>query len=367
MSLATIIVGAATYPAFEALDSLNAAGVPFSKMFVHLGHTRPSGTIKHPTVRFHPMLHSKIYYMELPGAKACAFIGSHNMTSFALNGLNGEAGVLLEGDKNSVEFEQIRNHIEEARSQAVQYSPGMKQSLAWWAREFLDGLKAEIKLPTDWSTGRTILIFAQAEQHDRPASGDELYFEIPSGIEQIESLKTEAHLFLFETLPANPWEALRRAAVADGRYTCRILGADNKQGNREVETDWQIEGKAPPILNNVPSRSFRPATSSGMQQVRAEVLSPGVLPFEYLFEQEKVEWEPEYSDYSQLYAVRPSDKRQLAVKDDPDDRNPNKGWSLVKGLVRRDERRERDQLALQLASPDSGSFILVSLRRRRRN
>ncbi len=35
-----------------------------------------------------------IYYMELPGGDACAFIGSHNVTAFALTGLNGEAAVL---------------------------------------------------------------------------------------------------------------------------------------------------------------------------------------------------------------------------------------------------------------------------------
>jgi len=39
-------------------------------------------------------------------------------------------------------------------------------------------------------------------------------FEIPSGIEQIQSLKTETHLFLFDTLPPNPWDALQLATNA---------------------------------------------------------------------------------------------------------------------------------------------------------
>ncbi len=70
-------------------------GVPLDRIRVHLGHTRESGTKKHPFVRHHPMLHSKIYYMEMPNDEACAFIGSHNVTSFALRGLNGEAAVML--------------------------------------------------------------------------------------------------------------------------------------------------------------------------------------------------------------------------------------------------------------------------------
>src|SRR5437879_1796521 len=62
--LKTLIVGAATYPAFEALDALISAGVPADRLNVHLGHTYKTGGRKNPFARYHPMLHSKIYYME---------------------------------------------------------------------------------------------------------------------------------------------------------------------------------------------------------------------------------------------------------------------------------------------------------------
>ena len=45
------------------------------------------------------MLHSKVYLLDMPGDEAVAVIGSHNMTGFALGGLNGEASVMLEGHK----------------------------------------------------------------------------------------------------------------------------------------------------------------------------------------------------------------------------------------------------------------------------
>ncbi|MCB1127906.1 MAG: hypothetical protein KDM81_15535, partial [Verrucomicrobiae bacterium] len=89
--LQTLVVGAATYPGFAVLDELLAAGVPSGRLRVHLGHTGPTGGKNNPFARYHPMLHSKVYYMELPDATACAFIGSHNATAFALTGLNGEA------------------------------------------------------------------------------------------------------------------------------------------------------------------------------------------------------------------------------------------------------------------------------------
>ena len=46
-------------------------------LYVHLGHTASTGWQKKPFFQFHPMLHSKVYYMEFPDSRASAFIGSH--------------------------------------------------------------------------------------------------------------------------------------------------------------------------------------------------------------------------------------------------------------------------------------------------
>src|SRR5690348_15024183 len=70
--LNTLVIGAATYPGFMALDELVAMGVPRNRLLVHLGHSRNTNTKKHPFARYHPMLHSKVYYMEFPGDLACA-------------------------------------------------------------------------------------------------------------------------------------------------------------------------------------------------------------------------------------------------------------------------------------------------------
>ncbi len=366
MRLNTLIVGAATYPAFGALDDLLAAGVPSNRLFFHLGHTRGTGGKRNPFARYHPMLHSKVYYMELPGAQACAFIGSHNLTLFALEGLNGEAATMIEGPFGSPEFDKVRSHIKVAQSQAVQYSPGMKEAYAWWTREFIDGLKAEVQIPPDWGTVRTILLFASAAPKDRPKTGDHLYFEIPAGIEQIESLKTETHLFLFDKLPADPWKALTAALNADATYTCRTLGVENRQGNKEVVANWRIDETPTPVLRTVPGGTFRPLTQIGKQQVRAEVQSSSVDDYEYRFERDRAVWDPEFAAEGQLEEP-PQASTKVAQYTAHGRREAVRGWKLVKGLVRREgSARERDQAALQLVSPDSGSFILVSLKRRRR-
>lgn len=361
-SLATFVVGAATYPAFEAMDDLIAAGVPADRLHVHLGHSRLSGTRKHPIVRYHPMLHSKIYFMELPERKACAFIGSHNVTSFALDGKNGEASVRFEGDANSTEFDTVRRHIAAAKAEAVAYSPSLKDGLAWWTREFLDGLKAEMKIPSDWVTVRTLLVFAQSPLGGLPKSGDEFYFEIPAGIEQIESLKTETHLFLFRSLPADPWEALNRATNAEASFTCKTLGADNKRGNREVAADWQIDNNRTPVFTAVPGGVYRPSVATGMQQVRAEIDHRSVLPYEYGFDREKAGWEPVFADDAKTQLANP------VRREYPDGGKSEGPWLLVRSLKPRSlQQPEKDEMALKEAAPESGSFLLVSLRRRRKD
>jgi hypothetical protein len=363
--LQTLVVGAATYPGFEALDKLLTAGVPQDRLHVHLGHTAETGGHKNPFARFHPMLHSKVYYMELPGGDACAFIGSHNVTAFALTGLNGEAAVLLEGPITSVEFDKIRQHIGTARSQSVVYTPAMKDAYAWWTREFIDGMKAEMKVPQDWTTVRTILLFASAGRGDRPKTGEHLYFEIPAGIEQIESLKTETHLFLFDALPTTPWQALDQARSSDARYTCITLGAENKQGNKELVAQWRIDGSPRPVLTRVPGATYRPSPPPGMQQVRAEIKAPSVQPFEYLFERESVAWTPEFAAHGELRL--PEGRLEEPVNEEARaGYGAIRTWRLVKGLVRIGSTREKDAAALKLAAPESGSFVLVSLRRRRR-
>jgi hypothetical protein len=112
--LKALVVGSATYSGFQALDDLLAAGVQKNRLYVHLGHTSGTGG-PNTFVRYHPMLHSKVYFMELANSNACAFIGSHNITGFALTGLNGEAATMLEGPSNSPEFDKIRAHIITAR------------------------------------------------------------------------------------------------------------------------------------------------------------------------------------------------------------------------------------------------------------
>jgi hypothetical protein len=273
---------------------------------------------------------------------------------------------MLEGQRQSPEFGKIRNHIATAQRQAASYSPAMKEAYAWWTREFFDGMKSEVGLPSDWSATRTIILFASVGPGARPRLGEQLYFEIPEGIEKIQTLSTETHLFLFTTLPADPMQALNNTASAIAHYTCRTLGAENRQGNREVVANWRLDG-ARPILTEVLSGVYRPNPQGGMQQVRAEIMEAEVPPFEYLFERERVGWDPVLSEDEQLSAS-PQLADGIALIEARGGKRGNLAWKLVINLAAREGPAiEKDEVALRLARPEAGSFLLVSVRRRRKN
>ena len=66
--LSTLVVGAGTWRAFDAFDRLLSLGVGPDRLQVHLGHTRltTSEKAKYAFLRYHPMLHSKVYLFEMP-------------------------------------------------------------------------------------------------------------------------------------------------------------------------------------------------------------------------------------------------------------------------------------------------------------
>jgi hypothetical protein len=356
--LSTFIVGAGTYPAFEALDGLIASGVSQSSLFIHLGHTAKTTGKNNPFARYRPMLHSKIYYFEMPDGTASAFIGSNNLTSYAMRGLNGEASVLLEGSMQDPAFAEIRSHISKAQIQARPYDTSLKSAYAYWFREYLAGLAEKTRDPRDFTNGRIILIFAESEEGSDPCAGDIIFFEIPHGITLLKTLKTEVHLFLFDTLPPNPLAALNQVASSKRRFSCIVSGIADKQGFTEVPANWKILDSAKPVLEEIPSGTLRPATPKNMQQVQAEVKRELKAPPKYLFENPINQWDPVYIPNDKNSLNPDYGKSASESKEAPS----NQGvWHLVTGLRPRERNsKEKDKMLLDFVAPSSGSFILVS-------
>jgi HKD family nuclease len=342
--LSTFIVGAGTYPAFQALDELISAGVSPGSLFVHLGHAVDQSANKSSNL-FRTMLHSKIYYFENTDGTASAFIGSNNMTSYAMRGLNGEACVLLEGSRNEPSFAEIRAHIEEACLQARPYDDEMKSAYSVWASQYLKGLLSDIGTPVVQSRRRTILVFAVAEPGLIPKKGDVVFFQIPLGIKKID---THVHLFLFESLPKDPFTARKMAPNVNRKFDCIVCGAENRKGYTETDSRWKIVDCKNPVLEFVPEGNFRPTSNSTMQQARAEVLGDLCTVPNYLFGPIGKKYEPVLSKDPKFTIYPKYLKDNYIELNDPDLPDSSKHWQLVEGLVEYGGRKRKGQKSKDL-------------------
>jgi hypothetical protein len=362
--LANLVVGAGTWRAFEALDRLVTAGVAPGKLHVHLGHsraTRPGATYQF--YKYHPMLHSKVYLMDMGDGTTAAFVGSHNLTGFALLGLNGEAGILLEGETASPEFVALRQHAAAAVAQAVPYDPMMKEAYSWWTTQFIEGLRAKtIDTPKDAEGKHTIVIIAAQATAPLPQNGDVIYFEIPEALGQrIQSLRAEVHIYLFPQLPSSPTSALNNLSSASASLWCTTEGLELGSGGQELLANWYIDNRRQPDLKRAPN-PFRPASARGMQQVRVRVSGPVFGKFEYLFDSGRGEWMPLFDENSEIVVPEEANAMLKALDIVPREDLP---WYRVRGLESAEPTGSVGyRLALQESSPASGSFILFSLRRR---
>lgn len=356
-----LVPGAGTWRAFDVLDRLVALGVPPGALRVHLGHSRAAGS-GHRFERYHPMLHSKVYLMEMSDGSAAAFVGSHNLTGFALLGVNGEAGILLEGEANAPEFAALREHVAEAVAQAIPYDPAMKDAYAWWTGQFLDGLRAKANdIPDDAESKRTIVVIAAQAGGALPRTDEIIYFEIPEALGGIQSLKAEVHAYVFAAVPPSPVQGLSNLAGATASLWCKTEGLEMGRGGVELRADWCIDDRRRPQLKAAP-KPFRPPLTPGMQQVRMRVRGPVSGHFEYLFDRGRIGWVPPFDEQA-VVEVSAAAREVLSELDlVPREDLP---WRRVRGLAPALPAETGGYAqALREAAPDSGSFILFSLRRR---
>jgi HKD family nuclease len=365
--LVHLVVGAGTWRAFDALDRLVTAGVAPGALFVHLGHSRAttSADAKHKFFRYHPMLHSKVYLMEMGDGTTAAFVGSHNLTGFALLGLNGEAGILLEGNADAPEFVALRQHVASSVAQAVPYDPTMKEAYSWWTTQFIDGLRAkasDVPDPDEAENKRTVVVIAARGTPPLPQKNEVIYFEIPSALRgSIRSVDTEVHIYIFPTLSASPADALSQLAAASASLWCTTAGLEMDGGGQQLRADWLIDKRRQPELKRAP-KPFQPTPASGMEQVRVKVSGPVFGKFEYLFDRGRIDWMPLFEEEAPI--VAPEEARATLVHLDlvPPEDLP---WYRVRDLVPAEPVGSEGYLhALQESAPESGAFILFSLRRR---
>jgi len=367
--LRNLIVGAGTLRALEALDELIKLGVHQDRMHVHLGYSRHSSGKRSSFIQYHPMLHSKVYYFERENALASAIIGSHNVTGFALSGQNGEASVLLEGNRNEQAFADIRNHIDQSVQSSIPYNPLMKEAYSWWARQFAEGLQYKIYHEGgnrgEIENRKTIVVFSVPyNQSDMPRSGETIYLEVPEAFKILSSLNDPVHFYILPKLPSSPQEAVRHAPNCKVAYNASVIGTNMDRRVEEGKADWLIPDVRNPTFKRAPS-PFKPAPHQDMIQVFLRLNESLQARYEYLFQYEKNKWEPVFDENKKIEVSPEHAKIFTNLKLIPPEHIP---WMRVVDLhpVETDTKFSNEwKKAIKETAPEAGIYALYSRSRKK--
>ena len=250
--LKVLVVGRAGAEALSALSALKTElHLADEVLKVHLGRaTEPVGYLA-PNP-FRPMMHSKIYYLESNG-NSVAFIGSNNLTQFALGGGNCEAAVRLEGGREGPEFRRIRSHIDSVVRESATFDPSKADIYAAVNTRYLRSMIDE-----DQSTGlvndAAIVLAALRTKPKLPKPGEILYFEVPANSKEyfnyVPGRRLELHL-LRKQLSRNLRQVVQwsfKCFEAEVSMVDRT-GLEGTQGTpaRPRKVNWKIDGQPPAL------------------------------------------------------------------------------------------------------------------------
>ncbi|MHA6248182.1 phospholipase D family protein [Pontibacter sp. CAU 1760] len=107
------------YPTnIDNIDAFHKLGA--KKLFLHL---RKAGRTKEELKLPKHLLHAKIMLFDLPGGQAEIWIGSHNLTKRALNGINHEASTVIKCAKHSDFYNQVNAYLKDIKKNCSPYDP----------------------------------------------------------------------------------------------------------------------------------------------------------------------------------------------------------------------------------------------------
>ncbi len=290
-----LIVGGATSQGYKALIDLYNLGIFNNRIFINFG-------LENPDFPFPGMLHSKIYFFE-KGSTGFAIIGSNNLTKNALQGINGEMSVYLEGNKTEPQFLDILSYIEQAQYSSVLFDPSDIDQYIYWFRAYLKQLynlnKDDQSL--DYENTLTFVINCRQLDQNLPKLGDLIYFEDSQKMVVLQTIKNPVHLYLTSQTITRPKAAMDLTPSAKFAFECSITGSNISQSENEAGVDWEIPDIEEPVLNPVKRGSYRPPKRKYFQ-ITIRIEKELIERYAYRLTKYQKVMEPLYDDlnYEQL-------------------------------------------------------------------
>lgn len=352
-ALDALIVGLPTHRSFETFDRLLKRGVSPERLRVHLGHTRATKAgARHPFYLHHPRMHGCLFLMEDADGTATALVGPNGLSGFSLLGQNIESTVMVEGDASSSEFEAMRHQIESVRAESARYEANKVAGYVNLSRNYFNSCSTSAAARLG-EFKKTVVILSEGTD-TLPAVDEVIFFDVPSAVPDEKFGDVEIHLYVFDSLPPSPEEALERISEARAGFRCWLSRAKTYVSGGYYHRSNPL-GSPPRLIRN---DSFPPPPRPGFRRLRAVVLRQLKGSFRYLFEDEAKKWTP-VLDESLGFAVEDSDAELLKslslIPQQHLEWHPVKKLAPIGGDTKDDE-------TLRMMWPEEGGFVLWARR-----
>lgn len=219
-----VVVAWDTPTTLEALNELHAL-MP-GNLYVHLGSLTPvekgvgSG-----------LMHSKVFFAK-SGNRCQLWTGSHNLTASAMQGVNCEAAVLMEGDSREGVFVDALEHLERCRSEAILFDP--------------------LNPPPSLNPEQTLVI--HAEVHTRLGNPPWFVHLRPNNTDYDKAMRPPASVWLYLYPPGSLQlgHARPRATSAFSGTLTALNFTEHHPRHQGISADWQHADYVIELQNGVP-------------------------------------------------------------------------------------------------------------------
>lgn len=273
-----IIVGRLTLECAEIFDELYYLPEYKDKLFVNLGIGRLNKS-RTAITRFIPMVHSKIIALNPTEDDNLFYIGSANITHFALEDLNAEAGIILENldESQRNEISKYMDNLKTMKS-TIPYNPSLKDSLIDLSNLSADPTEKDLE-----SIETSLLVLCLNPMQFIPKPKDVLFADLPRHLpEEImrfhQKTKRYLILLLFSSLPDLLNMSFDRAKVLFARTeSINDIAEANRSIERDIDGMIYYDPVAPPLL--IPMKQAPTANPENFHsQMKCSVLSYADVP-----------------------------------------------------------------------------------------
>jgi len=227
-----VVVGRLTVECAEIFDELYSMPEYKEKLFVNLGLGRLNK--KRTAInRFLPMIHSKIIALNPTSESNTFYIGSANLTHFAIDDFNAEAGIIF-NDMAESERNEITKYMDNLKNlpSTVPYDPSLKDSL-----NFLSNLSKDFLDKDFENVDPCLLVLSLNPTGYKPKKGDILFADLPKHLpEEVIKFHQKTKRYLVLLLFDNLSDLLKMSFhKSTPIYTRTESINDIQEANRSIE------------------------------------------------------------------------------------------------------------------------------------